>query len=302
MAGYRELLAVEWDDHAAAMFRANLPDVPLHHGDIAELDPGVLDLPAGELDVLDGSPPCQGFSLIGNQRSGDERNELFREYVRLLEAWQPKAFVMENVPGLVVGKMRVTFVEILSALKEAGYVVTVRKVTMSYFRVPQARHRLLFLGVRADLGARPPVLRPVSAPLTVRDAWVGLSDPGMVPVMLGAKTPRLASLMPPGRNGAYVLQRSGRKRSWYGLQRLRFDQPSLVILKTFRNGGGGAFLHPTENRYLGSRELTRVQSFPDEYDWGQSSYEQIHARVGNSVPPLFMRHVAHLLAQTLEGA
>ena len=300
MAGYRELLAVEWDNHAVAMLRRNFPELPIHHGDIAQVDPDALGLAPGELDVLDGSPPCQGFSIIGKRRAGDQRNELFREYVRLLAAWQPKAFVMENVPGLVIGKMRATFAEILAALKSAGYVVNVQKVTASYFGVPQARHRLLFLGLRRDLGAQPPVLRPVSAPLTVRDAWVDLSAPGIVPIIDGGPALKLSPLIPPGRNGAYVLKHAGKKASWFGLQRLAYNKPSPIIFKLFLRNYGAGFLHPSEARYIGSRELARLQSFPDEYDWGDSTYEQIHARLGNSVPPVFMRHVAQLMAATLD--
>ena len=88
MAGYRELLAVEWDDHAVETFKLNFPDVPVWHGDIAKLSVEeclkITGLQLGELDVLDGSPPCQGFSTAGKRRMDDGRNTLFREYVRLL--------------------------------------------------------------------------------------------------------------------------------------------------------------------------------------------------------------------------
>jgi DNA (cytosine-5)-methyltransferase 1 len=90
MAAYRELLAVEWDDHAVETFKLNFPDVPVYHGDIAELTvDGCMGMAGpsgpGELDVLDGSPPCQGFSTAGKRRINDGRNQLFREYVRLLQ-------------------------------------------------------------------------------------------------------------------------------------------------------------------------------------------------------------------------
>jgi DNA (cytosine-5)-methyltransferase 1 len=104
MAGFRELLAVEWDDNAVATFRLNFPDVPVYHGDIARLSvEQVLEmtgLQPGELDVFDGSPPCQGFSTAGKRQMDDPRNQLFREYVRLLRGLRPKVFVMENVSGL----------------------------------------------------------------------------------------------------------------------------------------------------------------------------------------------------------
>ena len=88
MAGFRELLAVEWDEHAVETFKANFPDVPVWQGDIAELSIEeclrLTGLQPGELDVLDGSPPCQGFSTAGRRKMDDGRNQLFQEYVRLL--------------------------------------------------------------------------------------------------------------------------------------------------------------------------------------------------------------------------
>lgn len=98
-----------------ATFRQNLPHVPTWKGDIASLTADVIleqaDLARGELDVLDGSPPCQGFSMAGRRQFADARNTLFREYVRLLADLQPKVFVMENVAGMVRGRMRLVFAE-----------------------------------------------------------------------------------------------------------------------------------------------------------------------------------------------
>ncbi|MBW7959864.1 MAG: DNA cytosine methyltransferase, partial [Candidatus Promineofilum sp.] len=117
MAGFRELLAVEWDDNAVETFRLNFPGVPVYHGDIAKLSVDecldMAGIATGDLDVLDGSPPCQGFSTAGKRQLDDPRNQLFREYVRLLRGLQPKVFVMENVSGMVKGKMKLVFVEIL---------------------------------------------------------------------------------------------------------------------------------------------------------------------------------------------
>lgn len=101
MAGFRELLAVEWDDNAVETFKLNFPDVPVYHGDIAKLSVDevlkMTGLKVGELDVLDGSPPCQGFSTAGKRQLDDPRNQLFREYVRLLRGLRPKVFIMEYV-------------------------------------------------------------------------------------------------------------------------------------------------------------------------------------------------------------
>jgi len=155
MAGYRELLAVEWDDHAVETFKLNFPDVPVWHGDIAELSVEeclrITGLKPGELDVLDGSPPCQGFSTAGKRKMDDGRNQLFREYVRLLRGLQPKVLVMENVSGMVKGKMKLIFAEIMRELKASGYQVSARLMNAMYFGVPQSRERMIFIGVREDI-------------------------------------------------------------------------------------------------------------------------------------------------------
>ena len=155
MAGCDERLAVEWDDHAVATLRANFPDLPIYHGDIASLTIGeclrLAGLAPGELGILDGSPPCQGFSTSGNRAIDDPRNQLFREYARLLRGLRPRAFVMENVSGMVKGKMKLVFAEILRELKSCGYVVQVRLLNAMHYGVPQDRERLIFVGIRDDL-------------------------------------------------------------------------------------------------------------------------------------------------------
>lgn len=159
MAGYQEVLACEWDPKQAAAFRLNFPHVSLHAGDVAELTVeralDAIGLPPGELDLLDGSPPCQGFSTAGKRRLRDDRNGLFHQFVRLLRGIQPRAFVMENVAGLVKGDMRLIFVAILSDLRSAGYRVRAWRINAMNHGVPQSRERVIFVGAREDLGIDP---------------------------------------------------------------------------------------------------------------------------------------------------
>jgi DNA (cytosine-5)-methyltransferase 1 len=154
MAGFREVLAVEWDDNAVQTLRLNFPHVPIYHGDISKLSVEealrISGLQPGELDVFDGSPPCQGFSTAGKREFGDKRNQLFKEYVRLLRGLRPKVFVMENVSGMVKGDMKLMFAEILKELKASGYAVKARLLNAMYFGVPQSRERMIFIGVRND--------------------------------------------------------------------------------------------------------------------------------------------------------
>lgn len=292
MAGYRELLAVEWDDHAAVTFRRNFPDVPLFHGDIAAYDPASLGLAPGELDVFDGSPPCQGFSTAGRRQVDDPRNQLFREYVRLLTYWQPRVLVMENVAGMVKGKMRLLFTEILHELKGAGYHVSAKLLNAALLGVPQSRPRLVFVGVRTDLALPPAHPQPVAPRRSVRDAFTDLEQTG-VSRRLEPRVQILAPLLKPGVNGSKYLTSRGKKGNFHGVHRLRWNYPAQTII--CYGALKGSILHPDKNRCITTGEMARLQSFPDSFDWGQSTYGQIGYRIGNSVPPLMMRAVAQTI-------
>lgn len=296
MAGFRELLAVEWDDHAAGCLRRNFPHTTVAHADVATVDPSVLPLPPGTLDVLDGSPPCQGFSLAGKLKLDDPRNFLFREYVRLLRAWRPRALVMENVASMGTGKRVRILAEMLGELRNSGYDITAREIVASYYLVPSRRRRLVIIGTRRDLGIPPSHPAPFSPEITVRQAITGLSDTGLL-TEINNRHALLAPYVAPGEYGRHVLTRAGRKPSYYGLCRVAWDVPGPTITKSVR----AQFLHPRYNRVLGHRELCRIQSFPDAYDWADSTYEQIQARLGNSVPPLLMRAIGQHLRNLLDN-
>lgn len=291
MAGYREVMAVEWEDHAADCYRRNFPHVNLFHGDIAKLDTSSLGMEPGELDVLDGSPPCQGFSPSGDRDVRDPRNHLFLEFVRLINDWQPKVFVMENVPAMATGGTRPLFLAILRTLREAGYRVEARVVDASLLGVPQKRKRMIFIGVRDDLGIDPKYPKPHRRVFTVRDAIfdIPLTKLGHGSLPRGQMAD-MVRYIPQGKHAGQVLTSVGKKERNFNLNRLRADAPSTTIIKT--SGAGCGQLHPTKHRFITSGEASRLQSFPDEYDWGHSEYPRIIARLGNSVPPLMMREIA----------
>ena len=174
-AGYDVRLAVEWDTGAADVYRRNFPDTNVFEGDIADLTAEealrVTALEPGELDVLDGSPPCQGFSTAGRRKFSDTRNRLFEEYVRMLEVFKPRMLVMENVSGLRKGKMKLIFAEMTRALKGAGYKVSCRELNAWWYGVPQDRRRLIWVGVREDLAAEPGHPEPtVTVPISAGQA------------------------------------------------------------------------------------------------------------------------------------
>lgn len=297
MAGFRELLAVEWDDNAVETFRLNFPDVPVYHGDIAKLSvQQVLEqtgLQPGQLDVFDGSPPCQGFSTAGKRIIDDPRNQLFREYVRLLQGLRPKVFVMENVSGMVKGKMKLVFADILRELKASGYRVSARLLNAKYFHVPQSRERMIFIGVRDDLDVEPSHPQAQAASLNVTSAFNGLSDDSSQRV-----TPKHDSLT---LQQMTVVKPGNRCKLHHSHHRLAWSLPSPTV---DRGGGVGEWhiWHPDENRPITTHEVKRLASFPDAFQF-VGSVSDAFTRIGNSVPPLFMRAIAlHIRHALLEAA
>lgn len=299
MAGYRELLAVEWDDNAVETFRLNFPDVPVYHGDIAKLSvEQVLDmtgLQPGQLDVFDGSPPCQGFSTAGKRVMDDPRNGLFREYVRLLRGLRPKVFVMENVSGMVKGKMKLIFAEILRELKASGYKVSARLMNAMYFNVPQSRERMIFIGVRNDLEIEPSHPRAEAQPVTVREAWEDIDNQTFGPEVKGQTLDRLQKCKP-GQDFEDIIG----VRSNFSFKRTDFDRPCWSVPKSGSLAGYCYLFHPTEHRGLTLEELKRVSSYPDGMHF--TDFQNGMNRIGNSVPPLFMRAIAlHIRRHILDN-
>lgn len=163
LAGFDVKAAVEWDRFAAETYRHNFPDVPLFEDDIHEfvnqrsavwrdcqdLYPGVAQ---GEVDLVFGGPPCQGYSQIGTRDLDDPRNGLYSEFVRVLKYLRPRIFLMENVPNMLLLNKGIFKEQALASFRRAGYHnVDVRVVAAADFGVPQLRRRAIFVGIRDDL-------------------------------------------------------------------------------------------------------------------------------------------------------
>lgn len=307
MGGYRELLAVERHPHAVATLRENFPNVPVFFGDIQTLDNGrALELAGvrpGELDVLDGSPPCQGFSNAGRRDAADPRNQLFLEFVRLLKAFSPRVFVMENVGGMVKGRMKLVFADVMRALKSAGYRVSARLMNAKYFHVPQSRERMIFIGVRNDWGERygiaPSHPAAQSRPISMREA---IGD------LLSGPDPKTGHVWidesPQGRNTkTWAKANRARQGQCYAGQQRRWvwSRPSPTLTKCSPESGDpkrvkppylrSAGCHPLYTRTLSFLEYRRIGAFPPAFVFPGNWAHGVD-RIGNSVPPLFMRAIA----------
>lgn len=155
MAGFTPILANEIDSVYATTYKNNHPDTEMIVGDVRELSEHnikrSLGLREGELDLLSGGPPCQGFSINAPIRTlDDKRNHLFRDFLRIAETLKPKAILIENVPGIVsLGKGTVVE-QIYSELNRMGYSVSHRILFAGHYGVPQMRFRTIFIAIEGE--------------------------------------------------------------------------------------------------------------------------------------------------------
>lgn len=285
-AGFRELLAVEWDGNVVETFRLNFPGVPVWKRDIRKIRGeeilGFCSLRKGELDLLDGSPPCQGYSTAGKRVVTDERNDLFRENIRLIGELQPKIFVIENVSGMIKGKMKGIFKEYMKSLKSLSYKVKCKLMNAKYYGVPQSRQRLIWIGVRNDLDMEPSYPEPYRNVITVGHAWTGVVNKTFCRRPTGNLVNLYYEKLKPG-----ISYSSG---PGFSTKRLSFYKPSNTLPKTIKNGLS-LIMHPTECRSITIEEAKRLQTFPDDFMlFGE--FEEQWAGIGNSVPPRMMEAIA----------
>ncbi len=312
MAGYRVLWASEFVPAAQDSYRANMRDGTVLDGrDVRLVQPAEVlaaaGLKAGELDVLDGSPPCQAFSTAGKRAKGwgqektyehgaKQRNEdLFQEYIRILRGLMPRAFVAENVSGLVKGVAKGYFLEILADLKASGYRVEARLLDAQWLGVPQQRSRVIFVGVREDLGLAPAFPSPLPYRYSVRDALprlmrIKMGSHGFMPERNldgGAPSPSVAAT---GMTSfKYEIEIEG-ANGFNGHEMRPAAGPSPAI----QAGRVVSVQASGDKRKFTIAEVMALCSFPPDYVL-TGSYAQQWARLGNSVPPLMMRAIAEAI-------
>lgn len=286
-AGFNELLAIDYEKHAVETFRLNFKS-PVWLRDIKTVTSQEImefcKIKKGELTLLDASPPCQGFSTAGKRKIDDVRNTLFMEFVRLIDELEPKIFVMENVSGMIKGKMKGVFNEIIRTLNDLNrYNIKARLINAKYYDVPQSRQRLIIIGVRNDL-QKEPVFSEKCKIITVKEAFQDLK--------INKNGLELTKLYSYYWRGAKQGDRVGKIGS---ARKLKLNDCANTMVKSEGNGG---LYHPTECRKLHEIELKRISSFPDNYIF-KLNRKKMQEKLGNSVPPKFMFHIAKTLKEKI---
>lgn len=287
-AGFKELLAIDFDAHAVECFKLNFPDVPVWHKSVTDVTgKQIMDftgLKWGELDVFDGSPPCQGFSTAGKRQVTDPRNDLFMQYCRLISELGPKVFVMENVSGMAKGVMKGAFIEIVKSLKCMNYVVKCKQMNAMYYGVPQSRQRIIFIGVRKDLGKMPQFPVPSNKLVTVSQAFAQIKDVGYIPPRTPTRSNQWADETPMGRSHP----------RHFSILKLHAHKPANTIPKSVAVNGACQVLHPLLKRVCTINEIKALCSFPQ--DWKLTgTFAQQWSRLGNAVMPKFMQAIAETI-------
>lgn len=252
-----------------------------------------------ECDVIIGGPPCQSWSLAGAMKGKeDSRGQLFYEYVRIIKDKRPKAFVAENVKGIVSKAHINSFNEIVEMFKECGYSVTYKLVNAKDYGVPQDRERVFIVGIRNDIDSNYVFPEPTNSKgnyITLEKAIGDLRDnPGEW--MEGSFSPIFMS-----RNRrrnwdevGFTVQASGRQTQ------IHPDSPKMEKVDKdkwqFRNDSGKTI------RRMSVRECARIQTFPDDFEFLSSSLNENYKMIGNAVPVKLAKAIANNLKQCIEKA
>jgi len=322
-AGFEVPFAVEFDKDIAVAYEKNHAGTTMYNSDISVLDPHELLKRHGCVDVIVGGPPCQGFSQKGKRLSvNDDRNFLFRQYVRFVDVFRPKYFVIENVPNIVTTANGYFKDEIVKEFSMLGYDVKAKVFDVSEFGIPQQRRRAVFIGQLVKNTVKFPV--PTGKHVTVGEA---ISD------MISLESGEGCDLSPYKTSPQNDYQRVMRKgscgevknhqatsHSKVAIQRMKMipkgmgrevlppehltksiysgtwcrmieDEVAATITTRFDTPSSGRFTHPTQNRCITVREAARIQSFPDSFVFYGTKTSQMK-QVGNAVPPMFANAIA----------
>ena len=312
MAGFSSILASDIDENCEKTFATNFPDIPFLCGDLSDFKKDDFDIQIKdtEIDVIIGGPPCQGFSLANKRRnkvSNDPRNRLFYEFVKTIDWYSPKAFVMENVKGLLSmqsGKVINQILKEFEAAGTSGYEVDYKILKASDYGVPQARERVIVIGVRKDLGLLPKFPeKSIKNEVTVDEA---ISDLPQIQAGEGteemkyAKYPQSDYQKLMRKNSTSVYNHVAMKHTKRVIERFKAIKPGKNLLDVWETHGAvqrgnptekskikfsqnnlrliadkpaptiaasfqSNFIHPYLNRNFTAREGARLQSFPDDF-------------------------------------
>jgi DNA (cytosine-5)-methyltransferase 1 len=332
MSGFDVVLANEYDPSIAEAYTRNRHKSNMIVADITKLPIKKTFEPYfGDISVIIGGPPCQGFSQKGQRKSiNDERNFLFRYFFQVVSLVEPEYFLMENVPNLLTTGKGCFQKEIEKLFANVGYAVRAKVLNASGFGVPQNRKRAFILGKKGKTKLALP--EPSNNLVTIWDAISDLafleSGEGMEEQAyrnspkseyqkrlrgtqdilynhVSTKHTPIAmermEMIPPGR-GKESLPKEHHTKSIYSgtWSRMVQEEISVTITTRFDTPSSGKFTHPYLHRAITVREAARIQSFPDSFRFYGNKGSQMK-QVGNAVPPLLAQAVADVIYSDIQN-
>ncbi|MDV6344777.1 DNA cytosine methyltransferase [Nitrosomonas sp. Is37] len=342
-AGFDVIAGIDIEKKYLVSFKHNFPSAKALNIDITGISPvefmQAVDISRGELDLLVGGPPCQGFSKNVPRRNRyleDPKNLLVKSFLNYCEAIQPKMILMENVAEMKNGFEETYSQEIITRLQEKGYTVTAVVLNSADYGVPQRRRRAFFMASRLGISFASPMPTHIAQEKNKQmdglfnepshiTVWEAIGDLPSVEhgegleltsyacppqnayqeLMRSSKTEvrnhiarkladkqyaRLSSIGPgQGHKDLPVhLQTRGGYSGAYG--RLTKDMIAPTITRWVFHPGSGRWGHPVDIRTLTIREIARIQSFPDDFEF-IGSYTDQAGQLGNAVPPLLAQAI-----------
>ena len=326
--------ANEIEKDIAVAYTLNHPGVTMMTCDINDLTEETLGeaLKGQQVDIIVGGPPCQSYSTLG-KRQMDDRANLFMQYKRVLSILKPKAFIFENVVGILSMDKGRLFKQIQAEFEELGYTLKHKVLNAVDFGVPQQRERVILVGFRGENsfeypapthgeGLKPHVtLRQAIGDLPElksgqsSDRYAYQPDNNFLH-FVRASSQELTEHSAP-KNGDHLIRimealKDGqskddlpediRPKSGYGntYAKLWWDRPSTTITRNFSCPSSSRCIHPRDSRAMSIREGARLQSFPDDYRfYGSDSMKRLE--IGNAVPPLLSVAIAKQMLTAMEG-
>ncbi|MCA0353023.1 MAG: DNA cytosine methyltransferase [Chloroflexi bacterium] len=304
-AGWDVVAACEIDQSAAQTHHLNFPSTKLF-GDVREIDFRAFK----NIDLLAGGPPCQPFSVAGKQLAGSDGRDMIPEFIRAITEAQPKAFLLENVPGLIAAKNADYSQKIINQLNDLGYDLSIKKVNAADYGVAQKRERILFIGFKKKLDFQfPAPTHGISAPNPyINSSTVLIDVPDCEPnkaIVTYAKNPVLR----PSPWAGMLVNGQGRPinpntpsqtiPATAGGNRTHILDPHGILLAYHQHliQGGKPYVGKVEGvRRLNIRESARIQSFPDSFEFLGSKSSQ-YAQIGNAVPPILAQVISAAIKQ-----
>lgn len=308
-SGFNNIFSVDIENSFCETYKTNFPEHNLIQNDISKISKIELKklIKNLKVDVVIGGPPCQGFSIAGNigrKFVDDSRNQLFREFARVVEITQPKYFVMENVARLFTHNKGETKKDIINLFKKMNYNVDCKVLNTADFGIPQVRNRVIFIGNRISDKIIFPT-KTIDKRLSIKEAIDDLPKlnsgeksniPNHVSMKHSEQMLKKMSYVSDGGNRTEIplslRPKTGDVRKYI---RYKSSEPSVCVTGDMRK-----IFHYSQNRALTVRELATLQTFPINFVFKGSTISQ-QQQVGNSVPPVLAKEIALTIKKMIEN-